>query len=821
MPTAAEFVLVTDRKLMGKVDFDSYLLKYLRNDIRASVKRLFIQGSFVERMPLSSPGANQVEVELKPTLLDGFAHDGAGRLLDLEQIDRVATFENELAQTYEVGAGYIEYPIGIRINPRTGMPEYDRMIEGIGLQAVPNSVSTDGTTLTIRVDSLFEHGSALGIHIGRQVRVFMLTPAAGAMTEAVAIETATVTWTGTSNQIQTVGLLGQDVASIQQSFYLVQLIGLCVFRDSATNRPSQRPDEMFFIGTVEGTGGGTPSVFDITDQNLIQAQAAGSVTVTVLPDWADGTSNAGGDAQTVFEDLIHDLTATTGARGAGKLTAPALPDWADSTANPADILSDVLAKFITDLTSTTGGRGAAKLTAAARGNWLDATANPATLLSTAVAKIIDDLTATSGGRGAAKITSPALPPWADGTPMPAGSVAGQLAKIITDLTDVDGTQKIVVDTIAGYPIALPSGTLGDLLDLAMSAVNSGLLSAKRRAEAVGAQTLKRLWTNTSWTLNDIAFLNDGFNHVLALVAAGDHGAIVSRAGISGQWTSHSPAGGYTGDFKAIEAALTGFAAVGSGGEIQTSTDAVNWFSRHTGGSDFNDIAFKPDATATLCAVGQGGYIWTSTNLTSWTQQTGPAGMTTDNFVSITYGYGKGHSSGVGKFVAMTDGGKVMTSPDGVTWTAQPSGTITGSTPKYLPRMLQNNAKFGFVALYTRASGTEIGVAYSDDGVTWTIVASLSSSQYDEPNMRLALLDESILYLSTKSATPPYSLNVMQVYDPATQPVYVSSDVFTAVYDIGECWPFGALNVLGTLFVVGRLNNGDGCVMSGAPFRPIF
>jgi hypothetical protein len=820
MPTAAEFALFTDRKLMGSVDFDSYLIKYLRNDIRASVKRLFVQGAFQEKMPLSSPGTNLIQVGLKPTYGDGFAHDGSGRLLDLEQIDRTARFENENGQLYEVGAAYVEYPVGIRINPRSGQPEYDRMIEGIGLQASPDSVTNNVDTLTFRVDALFEHGGA-GFHVGRQVRVFLLTPALGATTAEVAIETCTVTWNGTQNVIETVGLLGQTNVLMSGTYYVVQLIGVHVFRDSASNRPSERPDEVFFVGTVTGNGGGTPSVFDITDQNLIQAQAAGSVTVEMLPDWADGTSNAGGDAQSVFEDLIHDLTSTTGGRGAAKLTAAALANWADGTPNPADILSDTIAKIITDLTSTDGEAGAGKLTVAARGSWADGTPNAAARLSQALAKIISDLTGTSGTRGSGKITAPAMPPWADASVIPAGTIGAQLGAMITSLAGTDGTLKIVAPDLSGYPIDLPPGTLHDTLALMLVSTNHALLSAKRRAEGVGVQTLKLLFTNTDWTLYDIACLTDGFDHPLAFVAVGDHGSIVSRAGISGQWTAHAPGGSYTGDFKAIEAGLNGFAAVGSNGEIQTTTDPTVWNSRHSSGNHFTDIAYKPDATAIFCAVGLGGYIWTSTNLTSWTQRTGAPGMTSDNYVAITWGYGKGHSSGpTGLFVVTTDGGKVMTSPDGIVWTAQSSGTITGTTPKFLDRMLQNNPVFGFVALYTRSSDTQIGIAYSDDGVTWTIISSLTSN-FDEPNLRLALLDESMLYLSTKSATQPYSLNAMQVFDRVTMPTPTSSDLFTSIYDVGECYPFGGLNALGTLFVVGRLNNGDGCIMSGAPFRPTY
>lgn len=363
MTTGNEFAYITNKKLLGFVDFEVYLLKYLRSGIRSATSRLFIQGSFAERMPLSSPGADQIEVELKPTLLDGMAHDGAGCLLDLEAIDRVATFENVNGQTYEVGAQYVEYPREIRINPRTGRPEYDRFVEGIGIQAQPDGVSVGGSNLTFTVDSLFEQGGSVGNHAGREVRVFRVVPADGALTEAVAIEVATVTHDG-SNKVTTTGMLGQATPATSPSLYVVQLIGLTVYRDTASNRPSERPDEVFFIGTVEGNGG-TPAVFDTSAQKVIEAQSASGVLVASLGAWADGTTNPADDLQAVLEKFVADLTSTAGARGAGKLTAPALANWADGTTNPAATLAAALAKFITDLTSSTGVRGTGKLTAPA------------------------------------------------------------------------------------------------------------------------------------------------------------------------------------------------------------------------------------------------------------------------------------------------------------------------------------------------------------------------------------------------------------------------------------------------------------------------
>jgi len=326
MPTEDEFASITSKKLLGFVDFDVYLLKYLRKAIRDATKRLFIQGSFEERMPLAAYVPGVVFVELKPSGSDGLAHDGAGRLLDLAMADRSATFENVIGQVYEVGARYVEFPRDIRINPRTGKAEYDRLVEGIGVESEPTSVEVGSSALTFVVDRLFEEGSP-GDHTGRRVRVFRVVPGDMAMTAPIAIEECTVFYDG-QNKITTVGTLGQTVPDSGSGAYRVQLIGIVVLRDTAPNRPSQMPTEAFFIGTVTGNGD-IPGDFDVSGQNVIQAQSASDVTVDPLPDWADFTSNPGGTVQGVLEKMIGDLTSTVDARGAGKLTAPALTAESD------------------------------------------------------------------------------------------------------------------------------------------------------------------------------------------------------------------------------------------------------------------------------------------------------------------------------------------------------------------------------------------------------------------------------------------------------------------------------------------------------------
>lgn len=335
MTTGSEFVNITSKKLLGFQDFKTRFFDYLNENIRDAVDRLFIQGSFTEKVPLSSPGINQVQIDLKPTEGDGVVHDGYGHIIDLEQIDRTAYFNNLTGTTYEVGAAYLGYPEEIRINPNTGKPEYDRYVDGVGVEAEPDSVTDNGTNITFRVDSLFEQGVAVANHAGRIVRVFKKQLADGAVSAAIAIETCTVFYGGGQNQITTSGLLGQTSVSTTASDYYVQLVGIIVLKNTATNRPTQSPDSVFFAGTVAGNTGATPTVFDITGQNRIDAQSASSMAFTPYTgaspiSWALSST----DVQSALEEIVDDLTSTAGGANLIRISSAAF-----TQTNPSSSLS--------------------------------------------------------------------------------------------------------------------------------------------------------------------------------------------------------------------------------------------------------------------------------------------------------------------------------------------------------------------------------------------------------------------------------------------------------------------------------------------------
>lgn len=195
--------------------------------------------------------------------------DGDGELLDhvLATDDGSnVPFENLIATSYYVAFTATERPKGIQTNPRTGAPEYIELIEDIGDKGDPDSVVDNGADLTFNINSLVESGVDFS---GRTAVVYMKSPAEGATTEAVAIETATVAYGAPNNTITTTGLLGQSSpASTTPADYEVVLLGPTVRKNTDLRTVSG----IVFIGIITGGGAGnSPTAFDTADQNRIFA----------------------------------------------------------------------------------------------------------------------------------------------------------------------------------------------------------------------------------------------------------------------------------------------------------------------------------------------------------------------------------------------------------------------------------------------------------------------------------------------------------------------------------------------------------------------
>jgi len=155
---------------------------------------------------------------------------------------------------------------------------------------------------------------------------------------------------------------------------------------------------------------------------------------------------------------------------------------------------------------------------------------------------------------------------------------------------------------------------------------------------------------------------------------------------------------------------TQFVAVGSWGIIKYSSDGISWNNvtdTTFGESYINDVAY---GNGRYVAVGDNGKIAYSTYESSWTAVTDST-FGTSTISGITYG--------AGKFVAVGSNGKMAYSTNGTTWTAvTDSGFYT--TGIYGITYGGPSGKEKFIAVgYDR-------IAYSNDGVIWTIVSGFFS-----------------------------------------------------------------------------------------------
>jgi len=126
---------------------------------------------------------------------------------------------------------------------------------------------------------------------------------------------------------------------------------------------------------------------------------------------------------------------------------------------------------------------------------------------------------------------------------------------------------------------------------------------------------------------------------------------------------------------------TQWVALGNGGDISTSPDALTWVLQASGTTQpLYGLASSPSI---MVVVGAGGTVLTSTNNgVTWTPQANPSGSTPLNRVVWT---------GT-QFVAVGSSGFEMTSTDGINWVAQPTpytytSVLFGSDPYNLNDIL--------------------------------------------------------------------------------------------------------------------------------------
>ncbi len=221
------------------------------------------------------------------------------------------------------------------------------------------------------------------------------------------------------------------------------------------------------------------------------------------------------------------------------------------------------------------------------------------------------------------------------------------------------------------------------------------------------------WTNitTNTTANLAAVSATGIP-----IAVGDAGTVVSSSDYT-TWAVNQ-VGGSNPNLRGVDANFGGssnFTAVGEGGAIFTAptSNRATWTQR-TSGTTQNLNAVRYSVLLNIfIAVGDGGTILTSTDAITWTARTSNTTANLRGLIVLPQVFPL--PAGLARIVAVGDGGTIVTSEDGITWTARTS-TVTA------------NLRAGGYASQFVVVGANGTILNSLDGTTWNAVTSGSTAE---------------------------------------------------------------------------------------------
>jgi hypothetical protein len=174
----------------------------------------------------------------------------------------------------------------------------------------------------------------------------------------------------------------------------------------------------------------------------------------------------------------------------------------------------------------------------------------------------------------------------------------------------------------------------------------------------------------------------------------------------------------------IFVALSDGCGTGRGYCVMTSPDGVTWTARFAAGGNGNEwesVTYGNGLFVAVAETGTGNRVMTSPDGFAWTSRNA---ATDNDWQSVTYGNGT--------FVAVSDTGtnnRVMTSPDGITWTSQ-----TSAANNAWESVTYGNGLFVAVACSIGLDGTCNATAgnrvmTSPDGITWTSQTSAANNSW--------------------------------------------------------------------------------------------
>lgn len=205
------------------------------------------------------------------------------------------------------------------------------------------------------------------------------------------------------------------------------------------------------------------------------------------------------------------------------------------------------------------------------------------------------------------------------------------------------------------------------------------------------------------------------NNLGRVVVVGSAGKIRTMDDFSGTWTSRTASGSYSGTFNDIVWTGVNFVAVGTAGEAQTSPDGTTWTHRSTG---VGDIARVACTGSTLIAVATAIATIKSTD-SGLTWATVSSITSTCGFIAVNAGVWIASEGGAGVR-------EVWRSTDGVTFSAVSLTSLLSTNEKILD-VVARAPGLGFAAMVLDTSDSTTKLLGSPDGLTWTVVADISST----------------------------------------------------------------------------------------------
>jgi hypothetical protein len=180
----------------------------------------------------------------------------------------------------------------------------------------------------------------------------------------------------------------------------------------------------------------------------------------------------------------------------------------------------------------------------------------------------------------------------------------------------------------------------------------------------------------------------------------------TASAVTWDWKLPAPTGNA---MRAVAHGANAYVAVGNGGSILYSDDGSAWSLARAGGPG-EALEAVVYGNGVFVAVGQGGAVWRSADGRQWTRSTNP---TTTSLRAVAHG-----SAG---FVACGDL-TLITSQDGVTWTAVDSGVTPGVFGPRLQGVAFGNGVYAvWVDIDPIGATSSAAVLTSVDAATWTLV----------------------------------------------------------------------------------------------------